>query len=417
MAKITSKNIEDNIEFTTNPKFASDPTVDNDLSRKAYVDSQDALKLALAGDTMSGEIAMGSNKITGLADGTAPGDAVNKGQFDAGLEGLNPKPTVRVATISVLPETMTADDVAPTTGNRSYDTTALTISWFASEGPTTIDGVTLANGNRILVKDESATSGPSAGEGRKYNGIYERTSLDVWTRIAEMNISAEVKGAYVPVQEGSAPNLGKFFVQFGAFTTLDTDNILFTFFNSALATHDHTASEITDFDTEVSNNSSVTTNTAKVSADGLVTTHSDVSDAGSGIIISDAERTKLSNIEASAQVNVALASQAEAEAGVEATKTMTALRVKEAIAALETATPTNGREVITLVAQDITNGYVEAAEPVNANSLTVTPIGGIPQEPGVDFTESIVVTNTRITFAGDLLGLVATEKLLIEYTF
>lgn len=41
---------------------------------------------------------------------------------------------------------------------------------------------------------------------------------------------------------------------------------------------------------------------------------------------------KLNGIEAAAQVNVALASQAEAEAGVEATKTMTALRVAQAIA-------------------------------------------------------------------------------------
>ena len=40
--------------------------------------------------------------------------------------------------------------------------------------------------------------------------------------------------------------------------------------------HTHTASEITDFDTEVSNNASVTANTAKVSADGSIATHSDV---------------------------------------------------------------------------------------------------------------------------------------------
>ena len=39
--------------------------------------------LPLAGGTMSGAVAMGSQKITGLADGTASGDAVNKGQLDA----------------------------------------------------------------------------------------------------------------------------------------------------------------------------------------------------------------------------------------------------------------------------------------------------------------------------------------------
>lgn len=40
--------------------------------------------------------------------------------------------------------------------------------------------------------------------------------------------------------------------------------------------HTHTASQVTDFDTEVSNNASVAANTAKVSADGSIDTHSDV---------------------------------------------------------------------------------------------------------------------------------------------
>jgi hypothetical protein len=48
--------------------------------------------LPLAGGTMTGPIAMGSNKITGLADGTATGDAVHKGQTasttDTGLVEL-----------------------------------------------------------------------------------------------------------------------------------------------------------------------------------------------------------------------------------------------------------------------------------------------------------------------------------------
>ncbi len=50
------------------------------------------------------------------------------------------------------------------------------------------------------------------------------------------------------------------------------------------------ASTISDFDTEVSGNGSVAANTAKVSADGSVTTHNDVTDAGSGLITTAAER-------------------------------------------------------------------------------------------------------------------------------
>jgi len=43
----------------------------------------DALKLPLAGGTMSGALAMGSNKVTGLASGSASGDALHAGQVDA----------------------------------------------------------------------------------------------------------------------------------------------------------------------------------------------------------------------------------------------------------------------------------------------------------------------------------------------
>jgi hypothetical protein len=43
----------------------------------------DALRVAKTGDTMTGPLAMGSNKITGLSNGTNPGDAINYGQLVA----------------------------------------------------------------------------------------------------------------------------------------------------------------------------------------------------------------------------------------------------------------------------------------------------------------------------------------------
>lgn len=375
MSKITAKNIESDLLFETNPKFNADPTLDDHLSRKKYVDDNDALKVNKAGDTMSGPLNMGSNKVTNMTTGTAAGDGVNRGQMDAALEGLKPKGSADLAT-----------------------TANITLS-----GEQTIDG-TLTSNSRVLVKDQTLSED---------NGLYDSGS-GAWTRSVDMDVSSEVKGSYVPVSGGTA-NQGRNFVQTGAFATLGTDAINFTFFNSALDVHTHTASEVTDFEAAVSANSSVTANTAKVSASGSVTSHSDVSNAGSGAIITTSERSKLSAIAAGAQVNVALASQAEAEAGNDNTKTMTALRTAQAIASLQGGA--FKREVITLSAQNITDGYVEAANPVIANTLMVTPIGGIPQEPGVDYTESIVVTNTRITFAGDLLGLVEGEKLLITYEF
>ena len=57
---------------------AGDPTSAQDLSTKAYTDAQRDTRVAKTGDTMSGALAMGNNKITGLATPTANTDVTNK---------------------------------------------------------------------------------------------------------------------------------------------------------------------------------------------------------------------------------------------------------------------------------------------------------------------------------------------------
>jgi hypothetical protein len=57
----------------------ADPTADQDAATKAYAD----LKLPLAGGTMTGAIAMGTAKITGLGDPTADQDAATKVYVDS----------------------------------------------------------------------------------------------------------------------------------------------------------------------------------------------------------------------------------------------------------------------------------------------------------------------------------------------
>ena len=59
-----------------------DPTAAQDVSSKAYTDQQDALQVTKTGDSMSGNLAMGSNNITGLATPTANDHAVNKSYAD-----------------------------------------------------------------------------------------------------------------------------------------------------------------------------------------------------------------------------------------------------------------------------------------------------------------------------------------------
>ena len=59
--------------------------LNDDASFNSTITTSIAAKLPLAGGTMTGAIAMGSNKVTGLSNGSASGDAVNKGQLDTML--------------------------------------------------------------------------------------------------------------------------------------------------------------------------------------------------------------------------------------------------------------------------------------------------------------------------------------------
>src|SRR5690606_26637671 len=119
-----------------------------------YVDGRDDLKMDKAGGTMSGDIGMSGNRITGLPDPVSAQDAVNKRYVDSAIEGLDPKASVRVAT----------------TGNISLS------------GLQTIDGVVLGAGDRVLVKNQSNAA---------QNGIYVAVS-GAWARSEDANAWAEL---------------------------------------------------------------------------------------------------------------------------------------------------------------------------------------------------------------------------------
>ena len=60
----------------------TDPTGGQDASTKAYTDAQRDTRVAKVGDTMSGNLAMGANKVTGLAAPTDSADAATKAYVD-----------------------------------------------------------------------------------------------------------------------------------------------------------------------------------------------------------------------------------------------------------------------------------------------------------------------------------------------
>jgi hypothetical protein len=129
-------------------------------------------KLDESGGTMTGAIAMGTNKITGLGTPTDGTDAATKAYVDSAAQGIDWKASVRVATTA----------------------TGTLASAFANGS--TVDGVTLATGDRILIKNQSTGS---------QNGIYVVQATGAPVRSTDADADAEVTANFaVFVEEGTA---------------------------------------------------------------------------------------------------------------------------------------------------------------------------------------------------------------------
>jgi hypothetical protein len=123
-----------------------------------------------------GDVAFATNKITGLGDPTNAQDAATKAYVDASAQGLDVKESVRVAS--------TADmDIAGASNDLNTGEA--------------LDGVTLATGDRVLVKNQSTGS---------ENGIYVVVGASAApTRATDFNENDEVSGGtFTFVEEGTA---------------------------------------------------------------------------------------------------------------------------------------------------------------------------------------------------------------------
>jgi hypothetical protein len=95
------------------------PTASGDASTKAYVDTNDVLKLNKAGDTMSGTLAMAGNRITGLANPVSLQDAatqasVNEAVSNAVLFGSTTAPDLILLAGTGSQTVFTVEPITPT---------------------------------------------------------------------------------------------------------------------------------------------------------------------------------------------------------------------------------------------------------------------------------------------------------------
>jgi hypothetical protein len=160
-----------------------------------------------------------SGKILGnLATPVASTDAATKQYVDDVAQGLNIHDSCQAATPATL-ASISGGTVTYDNGTAGVGATLTTTGSY-----TTIDGVTLSNGNRILVKNEVDPAN---------NGIYVRTSATVLTRATDYNSVPEIEaGDFVFITGGTLyDNTG--WVQTSTVTTVGTDPIDFVQFSGA----------------------------------------------------------------------------------------------------------------------------------------------------------------------------------------
>ena len=175
-------------------------TVDNiklgDADDQTISTSSGDLKL----DPATSEIDAVNNKIKNVATPTAAHHATNKGYVDGLIQGLDVKGSVRAAS----------------SANGTLST--------AYANGQTVGGVTVATGDRILIKDQSTGS---------ENGVYTVSASGAPTRATDFDANANITaGAFVFVEEGTNGDQGFVLTNNGT-VTIGSTSLVFTQFSGA----------------------------------------------------------------------------------------------------------------------------------------------------------------------------------------
>jgi hypothetical protein len=206
---------------TTDAPFIVNSTARVDNLNVQYLDGKDITKFVLAdgSSAFTNDLDLTNHKIINLKNPDNAQDAATKAYVDSVAAGLDPKESVKLATVS---EVHNADD-----GNGSLTVINL--------DPTNnrIDDVDLVVGDRILIKDESNL---------KLNGIYVIDSIDTTNHVANVSRSADMNGDpaaevsggnFTFVGEGSTNAGSGWDVLGNGVLTIGTDDIVWTQFSGA----------------------------------------------------------------------------------------------------------------------------------------------------------------------------------------
>ncbi len=171
--------------------------------------------------TGTGTVDVANKRITSVAEPTQATDAATKNYVDAVKTGLDPKDSVRVATISAL--TVTYSNGSSGVG--------ATLTNAGTQAAITIDSIVLSAGDRVLVKDQASAL---------QNGIYTVTTVGtastnwVLTRSIDADQNPEVTpGAFTFVEEGTVNANNGFVCTATGTITIGTSNIPWVQFSGA----------------------------------------------------------------------------------------------------------------------------------------------------------------------------------------